>query len=287
MIQEIVGFIGLGNMGKPMAGHILNAGFKVVTFDIAGTVERAPEGATIATSAGDVAQQSTVIFLSLPTLKANADVVAEIAESDVSEDFVVVNTSTVGPTEAVAAHNRLRGKDIAYVDAPVSGGAFGAREGTLAVMFSGEENLFTRLEPLFAAFGVNSFNVGAEPGQGQRMKMVNNQVAISAVVTTSEAIAYGERGGLDMKMMLDVLNVSSGRNYSTEHLFPRFVLPGTHNSGGPTSIIRKDIALFIKEAKAEGCRYDLAESTLDVLKPFDDENPDSDQTEVYPFIRDD
>ena len=287
MIQEIVGFIGLGNMGKPMAGHIARAGFKVVAFDIAGTVERAPEGATIATSVDDVAQRSTVIFLSLPTLAANADVVAKIAESDVGEDLVVVNTSTVGPTEAVSAHNCLRGKGITYVDAPVSGGAFGAREGTLTVMFSGEATLFTRLQPLFDAIGGNSFNVGSEPGQGQRMKLVNNHLAISAVVTTSEALAYGEKGGLDMKTMLDVLNVSSGQSYSTEHLFPRFVLTETYDSGGPTSIIRKDIALFVKEAKAEGRRYDLAQSTLDVLEPFDDENPDTDQTQVYPFIRDD
>ena len=116
------------------------------------------------------------------------------------------------------------------------------------------------------------------------MKMVNNHLAISALLTTSEALAYGETGGLDMKTMLDILNVSSGRSYTTEHIFPNFVLTETYDSGGPASIIRKDIGLFVQESITDGCRHGLAKTTLDLLEAFDDENPDSDQTEIYPYI---
>ena len=166
MAKEVVGFIGLGNMGKPMANNITRAGYEMVAFDIAGTAERAAEGATIAASVRDVAEQSTTVFLSLPTLVANTDVATEIAESNVREGLVVVNTSTVGARVAVEAHKRLSEKGVGYADAPVSGGASGARKGTLTVIFSGDATLFTRLQPLFDIIGANSFNVGSEPGQG-------------------------------------------------------------------------------------------------------------------------
>ena len=197
-----------------------------------------------------------------------------------------MNTSTVGAKVAAESHQRLNEKGVGYADAPVSGGASGARQATLTIIFSGDARLFTRLQPLFDVIGANSFNVGSEPGQGQRMKMVNNHLAISTLLTTSEALAYGEAGGLDMKTMLDILNVSSGRSYTTEHIFPKFVLNETYDSGGPASIIRKDIGLFVQESIADGCRHSLAKTSLDLLEAFDDENPDSDQTEIYPFIRD-
>ena len=192
MEKEVVGFIDLGNMGKPMANNVARAGYDMAVFDIAGTAERAPEGATIADSVRDVAEQSTTVFLSLPTLSANIEVVTQIAESDVREGLVVVNTSTVGARVAAEAHKHLREKGVGYADAPVSGGASGARNATLSIIFSGDEELFTRLQPLFDVIGANSFNVGSEPGQGQRMKMVNNHLAISTLLTTSEALAYGE-----------------------------------------------------------------------------------------------
>ena len=286
MPNEIVGFIGLGNMGEPMAHNIGRAGYAMVVFDIAGTAERAPDGATIADSVLDVAEQSTAVFLSLPTLAANTDVVSEITGSDVRAELVVANTSTVGAKVAAEVHKRLSEIGVGYADAPVSGGAAGARKATLTVIFSGDATLFRRLQPLFDVIGANSFNVGSEPGQGQRMKMVNNHLAISTLLTTSEALAYGEAGGLDMKTMLDILNVSSGRSYTTEHIFPNFVLTETYDSGGPASIIRKDIGLFVQESIADGCRHSLAKTTLDLLETFDDENPGSDQTEVYPFTRD-
>ena len=285
MTKEIVGFIGLGNMGKPMAHNIARAGYDMAVFDVAGTAERAPEGATISDSVRDVAEQSTTIFLSLPTLSSNIEVVMQIAESNVGEGLVVANTSTVGAKVAGEAHQRLREKGVGYADVPVSGGASGARNATLSIIFSGDAALFTRLQPLFDVIGANSFNVGNDPGQGQRMKMVNNHLAISTLLTTSEALAYGEAGGLDMETMLDVLNVSSGRSYTTEHIFPNFVLTETYDSGGPASIIRKDIGLFVQESIDDGCRHSLAKATLDLIEAFDDENPDSDQTETYPYIR--
>ena len=112
MRRETIGFIGLGNIGKPMADNIAQAGFDMAVYDVAGTPERAPEGATVGGSAAEVAGQSTAIFLSLPTIEAVAAVVEEIVESDAGDDVIVVNTSTVSPETSVAAHERLTARGI-------------------------------------------------------------------------------------------------------------------------------------------------------------------------------
>ncbi len=286
MSEETIGFIGLGNIGKPIADNIARAGFDLVVFDIAGTAERAPDGAAAAASAGEVAARSSAVFLSLPSVAAVDQVVGEIADAAVGEGIVVVNTSTVGPSVALAAHDRLQQKGIAYVDAPVSGGVFRAREGKLSVMFSGEAALLTRLRPVLDAFGTNIFDIGAGPGQGQRMKLLNNSLVISAFVSVSEALAYGEKGGLDMKTMLDVVNVSTGQNFVTEQVFPRYVLTETYASAGAAAIIRKDLSLFIEAAEAEGRQHDIATAALNFIEEFDDAMPGVDQLRMYPFIRD-
>ena len=286
MPQEIVGFIGLGNIGKPIAENIAQAGFEMVGFDIAGTAERAPQGATIANSSTEVAEQASAIVLSLPTLDSFAAVVAEIAAAKVTNNLVVVNTSTVGPVAAVKAAQQLQDKNIAYVDAPVSGGVFRAEEGTLAIMYSGAEKLLVRLQSVLQSFSANIFNIGTEPGQGQRMKLVNNCLVISAFVTSSQALAYGEKGGIDLKTMLDVINVSTGQNFVTEHYFPRYGLDGSFNSAGANAIICKDLALFIEEAEKEGSYNNVAKSMLSLIEELERVNPGCDQMMLYPFLRD-
>ena len=284
MIEKI-GFIGLGNIGRPIADNIAREGYEMSVYDIAGTNERAPAGTFVSSSITEVAERSSVIILCLPSLSAIEAVVAEIGEADVVDGTVVVNTSTAGPTAAIAAHDRLREKGISYADAPISGSVFLAREGQLAVMFSGEAGLFQRLKPVLGTFGNNLFNLGVETGHGQRMKVLNNCLIHTAFVITSEALAFGEKGGLDTKTMLDVINVSSGQNFATQHFFPKHVLTGTYDSASQISISRKDIGLFVEEAKTDDCRHAVAEAVSDVIKKFDEESPGVDQTMIYPRTR--
>lgn len=286
MIPEKIGFIGLGNIGKPMADNVARAGFEMTVFDIAGTAERAPSGATVATSSTVVAESSNIIFLSLPSLEAFADVTAEIAAANVADNLVIANTSTTGPAAAVAASEQLRDKGIGYVDTPISGGVFRAEEGTLSIMYSGTVALLERLRPVLESFSANIFNIGTEAGQGQRMKLVNNCLVISAFVNSSQALAYGEKGGIDLKTMLDVVNVSTGQNFVTEHYFPRFALNGSYDSAGANGIICKDLALFVEEAEKEGSFNDVAKSMLTVIEALEDTHPGCDQMLLYPFLRD-
>jgi 3-hydroxyisobutyrate dehydrogenase-like beta-hydroxyacid dehydrogenase len=286
MSQEKTGFIGLGNIGKPIAANIARAGFGMIAYDIAGTAERAPAGAVAADSVREVAENSSVIFLSLPSLTAFHSVIDEIAASTTADNLVVVNTSTTGSAASKAAHEKLQSKGSALVDSPVSGGVFRAEEGTLAIMYSGAPALLERLRPVLETFSANIFNIGPEPGQGQRMKLVNNCLVISAFVNTSQALAYGEKGGIDLKTMLDVVNVSTGQNFVTKEYFPRFALNGSFDSAGANAIICKDLSLFIEEAEKEGSFNEVAKSMLKVIEALEETRPGADQMLLYPFLRD-
>lgn len=285
-MTEKIGFIGLGHMGKPIADNIAVGGYEMSVYDIAGTSERAPAGAFAADSVGAVAERSNVIFLCLPSLSSITAVIDEISESTVGEGTVVVNTSTAGPSAAIAAHEQLRAKGISYADAPISGSVVRAEQRQLAIMFSGESGMYERLEPIFNTFGNNLFDLGVETGHGQRMKLLNNSLIHTAFVSTSEALAFGEKGGLDMKTMLDVINVSSGQNFASHHFFPNTVLTGTYDSSSQISISQKDIDLFVQEADMQGCKHAVAKAVSQSINALYDLDPKVDQTMIYPFTRD-
>ncbi len=283
---EHIGFIGLGNIGKPIADNIACGGYTLSVYDLAGTKERAPMGSFVASSVSQVAERANIVFLCLPSLSSISTVVAEISKANCQADAVVVNTSTAGPTAARAAYYQLSQKGSHYADAPISGSVARAVEAQLAVMFSGEVGLFERLEPVLNTFGNNLFNLGVETGHGQRMKLLNNSLIHTAFVITSEALAFGEKGGLDMKTMLDVINVSSGQNFASQHFFPNHVLTETYDSAAQISISDKDIGLFVEEARAEGTGHTVAKAASGVIRMLADQSPDVDQTMLYPFIRD-
>ncbi len=285
MSAEAVGFVGLGHMGAPMAAHVAGAGRELVAFDIAGTQARAPAGAVCAGSTEQVAAAAGVIFLSLPDVAAGREVVGRIAGA-AAPGALVVDTATVGPAAAREAHALLAARGIGYVDAPVSGMAARAREGTLISMYSGSAADLERVRPLVSRYSARLVHVGTAPGQGQTMKLVNNFLAISHFVTTSEAIATGLRGGLDMGVMLEVIEGATGQNFVASHVFPRHMATETYDSGGAATLPRKDLSLFVAAAGEMGAPRHVARATLEVLDAFADSEPESDQSAIYRFIRD-
>ena len=286
MDQDTVGFIGLGNMGGPMAGHIARTGRDLIAYDSAGTQSRAPAGARSAASTPRVAEAAGIIFLSLPTVAAGRSVVAEIAGTDGAEGSLVVNTATVGLKAAREAHAVLARRGIDYVDAPISGMAFRAQEGTLATMYSGSAGTLERLRPLLESYSTRVHHVGTEPGQGQLMKLVNNYLAIASFVTTSEALVTGMQGGLDLETMLGVIESSSGQNFIASAVFPRHMVTGTFDSGGSATLPHKDLDLYVEAASDADTPRHVARAALDVLEAFAAHDPDADQSTIYRFIRD-
>jgi len=255
MAGELLGFVGVGRMGGPMALRLLDAGYRLVVYDVSQEalkpfVER---GARIATSPAEVASQAETILLSLPM----PDVVRSVALG--SNDGVingskvktVIDLSTTGPGAASQIAGLLADRKIGWVDAPVSGGVTGAKAGTLAVMVSCPKPRFEELEPVFKVFG-KVFYTGGKPGLAQSAKLANNLLAATALVATSEAMAMGVKAGLDARVLIDIINASSGRNSASVDKFPRTILPGTFDFGFATGLSYKDVRLCVDEAETMG-----------------------------------
>jgi len=248
------GFIGVGRMGGPMTGRLLAAGCSVCVYDT--SAEAAAQaralGAEVKASPREVADEADTVFLSLPS----PDIVQRTCtEAGGLQDGArvqrVIDFSTIGPRAARAAAEALASRDVAYVDAPVSGGLKGAREGTLAVMVSCPDAVFAQVEDVLKVFG-KPFHVGEAAGQAQVMKLANNLLAAAALVVSSEAMVMGAKAGLDPQLMLDVINMSSGRNSATQDKFPRAILPGTFDFGFHTGLSYKDVRLCVDEAESMG-----------------------------------
>ena len=284
MNEERLGFIGLGNMGGPMCANLCAAGRTVTAYDKAGTAARAPAGADVADSVAAVSAVAPTVLLSLPDGPALATVVAEIAATPDRATRVVADLSTVGIAAAEAAAATLAPHEIAFVDAPVSGGKAGAIAATITVMCAGPDDAVARLEPAFATIAGNVFCVGARAGLGQAMKLANNFLSATAMAATSEAVQFGTTHGLDMAMMLDVLNVSTGRNSATVDKFPRRIATGSFDAGFATALLAKDVALYLDSVRAGGNADAIASTLAELWRGADAALPDSDFTEIYRYI---
>jgi 3-hydroxyisobutyrate dehydrogenase-like beta-hydroxyacid dehydrogenase len=284
MTEQLLGFIGLGNMGGPMAANLAAAGNALICYDASGTAERAPEGARHAASSAEVAQQAAIVFLCLPDGPIANIVAGELIAAAERRVEVVVDNTTSGAGEARATHAMLGEAGIAYADAPVSGGASGARAGTLAMMVAAPDSLFARLKPLLLPMAKNARHVGTEPGQGMAMKLLNNFLSGMAMAATSEAVAFGARQGLDMATIIDTISVSSGTNTAITDKFPNRILPESYDSGFATRLMTKDLRLYVDSCKDLDAPHLLSEMLLrQIWGRMNEAKPASDFTEIYPF----
>ena len=286
MTSDDLGFVGLGNMGRPMATNLVASGRRVVVHDAAGTQARAPRGARLAASNAALAAVVEVVHLCVPDGRASESIAREIAGAPERTTRLIVDHSTIGTAAAVRVHALLAGHGIEYVDAPVSGGVSGAVNATLAIMYSGSGTTFEALRPAFEAMAGNVFRVGSGPGQGQAMKVLNNFLSGTAMAATAEAVAFGVRHGLDMKMILDVVNASSGRNTATTDKFPNRVLTGTYDAGFSSAQLNKDLGLYGDATGAIGAPRPVSRAVSDLWRRLEAHEPNADISRVYPFVRD-
>jgi 3-hydroxyisobutyrate dehydrogenase-like beta-hydroxyacid dehydrogenase len=254
-MADLLGFVGVGRMGGPMANRLLDAGYRLCVYDVSdeATGPLVARGAELAASPAEVASMADTVFMSLPT----PDVVREVALGgnggliNGSKVRTVIDLSTTGPGVATEVAGKLAERKIAWVDSPVSGGVTGAKAGTLAVMVSCPTPAYQKLEPVLKVFG-KLFHAGEKPGLAQTAKLANNLLAATAMVATSEAMAMGVKAGLDAKVLIDIINASSGRNSASQDKFPRAILPRTFDFGFATGLSYKDVRLCVEEAEAMG-----------------------------------
>jgi 3-hydroxyisobutyrate dehydrogenase len=284
--DALIGFIGLGNMGSHMAANLAKAGHALVVYDAAGTAQRAPRGALAAANVSELATRAATVLLSLPDGAVSASVCREIAEAKGRITQCVVDTSTIGVAAARNIQQALAGAGIEFIDAPVSGGTAGAAAGTISTMFAGSAESYERLLPLLKAMSKNPFHVGSQAGQGQAMKLANNFLSGLAMAGTSEAICFGLSQGLEMKTMLDVLNVSTGRNTATSDKFPNRILTERYDAGFLNTLYMKDLRLYVEGVRTADTPKDIGEACMEVWKRFVEALPSADFTEIYRFIHD-
>ena len=254
MSGQVIGFVGTGRMGGPMAARLLDAGHTLCVHDAqaGATAPLVARGAQLARSPAEVASAADIVLTSLPTPDI-AKQVALGADGIIAGNRarIMIDLSTTGPGAARQIAEGLKPKDITLVDAPVSGGIKGAVNGTLSVMVSCPKATFETVEPILKIFG-RLFYTGDKPGVAQTAKLANNLMAAAALVITSEAVAMGVKGGVNAKVLIDIVNASTGRNSASEDKFPRSVLPGTFDFGFATGLSYKDVRLCVDEAEAMG-----------------------------------
>jgi len=278
------GFAGLGQMGGPMAANIVAAGFDLSVFDKAGTAERASDGAKPLESLDALAAVVDTLFLSLPDGPVTLAVARDLAALQDRAVSVVIDLSTIGLEAAKEAGQILADAGIQYIDAPVSGGQSGAIAGTITVMWGGPAKVLEIHRDVIMAIAKNLFHVGDQAGHGQTVKLLNNFLSGTAMAATSEAVAFGLSQGIEMKSLLDVVNVSTGRNTATSDKFPNRVLTGSYDAGFKTKLLTKDVGLFLDNAKAAGTPTAVAETVVDLWRRCDAALPDSDFTRIYEFL---
>jgi len=250
-----VGYLGVGNMGQPMAEKLLNGGHRLVVFDIS---EAAMEPLLLrqarrAASPKDLGDQCETVIVSLPTLAAfRAAVLGPEGLAAGRALKVLVNTCTVGVPFLREVEAALAPNGVTIVDCPISGGPAGARAGTLSLMVSGDPAAVETMRPLISLWGPTLTIAGDKPGAAQVLKLTNNILFAVSLAATSEAFVMGAKGGLDPEVMVNAINAGSGRNGATFTVMPNAVLDRSFDYGAAMHILMKDIDLAIAQGEELG-----------------------------------
>jgi 3-hydroxyisobutyrate dehydrogenase-like beta-hydroxyacid dehydrogenase len=263
------GFLGVGNMGLPMAGKLLDGGHTLTIHDISDAAMRPllERQARRAASPKELADQCEIVFVSLPTLAAFRSVAFGpdgLAKGTAMK--LLVNTCTIGVPFVKEIEQAMAAQGVTVIDCPISGGPPGARAGTLSVMVSGDPAAVERIRPMISLWGRTLTVAGDRPGAAQVLKLTNNILSAVALAATAEAFVMGAKGGLDPEVMLAAINAGSGRNSATEAKFPAAVLTRSFDSGAEMHILMKDIDLAIAQGEELGVPMWVCEAARLVFK---------------------
>ena len=264
-----IGFIGLGNMGAPMAANLVKAGHQVTGFDVAGV---SIEGAATAKSAAEAASGQDAVITMLPNGDILRSVYAEIVPAG-AKGSVFIDCSTVDVDSARAAHEMAAANGLLSVDAPVSGGVGGAAAGTLTFMAGGSDEAFSRAAPLFEIMGKKAVHCGAA-GAGQSAKICNNMLLGISMIGTCEAFALAEKLGLSAQSLFDVVSTSSGSCWSVNTYCP---VPGVgpqspadngYKPGFAAELMLKDLKLSQQAAESVSAQTPMGARATELYDQF-------------------
>lgn len=287
-MDDVLGLIGLGAMGSGIARRLAGAGAPLYVHDInEAAVENVRDIARgIASSAKEVADYASIVFISLPSLKAAEEVI--LGSSGLVRGTavkIIVDLSTTGARFAEKMFEETKKHSITYIASPISGGVAGAASGTLAVMSSGPEDAYQRVRPYIECFGKAVHYLGEKPGGAQTMKLINNMLSTTGLVMACEAFVFGTKAGLDPDVMLAVINSGTGRNSATLNKLPKAILPRTFDYGAKTAITEKDNELTLDEADALGVDLSIVRAAQKIWKSIIAQGAaDEDNTSLIKYL---
>ena len=262
-------------MGQPMAANLAREGFTVRSYDLRGhgncssIREAAVDAEALVTMLPDGDAVREAVLEALPALRAGA---------------VVVDMSSSDPAATRALATALHAKGMKIVDAPVSGAVAGAKEGTLAIMIGGEEEVVRKVFPILEKLGNQIFHVGPL-GAGHAVKALNNYLGAAGTLAGFEVLLVARAFGLDPKPMLEAINVSTGRNYTTERKIPLQVLTGAFASGFKLALMAKDVGIAAGLARDLGVATPYLRETLKLWRAAQKQLPaEADHTEIFHFL---
>jgi 3-hydroxyisobutyrate dehydrogenase len=284
----LVAFVGLGQMGLPMAKRCLAAGFTVHGADPSAPAREAfaAAGGNAFASAREAASGAAVVVTMLPDSKVVREAV--LGENGVAgvlaTDALVVDMSSSVPLDTQALGAALAARGIGLIDAPVSGGVRRAVDGTLAVMAGGDAAQVERARPLLMAMAASVFPTGPL-GSGHAMKALNNYVSAAGLVAACEALLVGRRFGIEPNTIIDVLNASTGRNNSTDVKMKQFVISESFASGFSLALMAKDLRIAADLSKTVGLDHAHAETIASLWEEARAAlGTGADHTAIYRFI---
>ncbi|HAV07274.1 MAG TPA: 3-hydroxyisobutyrate dehydrogenase [Rhodobacteraceae bacterium] len=269
-----IGFIGLGNMGAPMAQNLAKAGHSLTGFDVAGV---RVDGVTAASTAAQAAMDQDVVITMLPNGAILRSVAAEII-SAMRAGAVLTDCSTVDVDSARAVADMATTAGASALDAPVSGGVGGATAGTLTFMVGGPDAAFAKVQPLFEVMGQKAVHCGAA-GAGQSAKICNNMILGVTMIATCEAFALADKLGLDRQKMFDVVSTSSGYSWTMNAycpapgVGPKSPADNAYKPGFAAELMLKDLGLSQQAATSADADTPMGQLALELYRRFvEDEN---------------
>lgn len=258
-----LGFIGIGDMGRPLALRLVRAGFTLTMCDTnpAALAVLQAAGAQVTTTPAETASKAELVFACLPTPAISEKVAYGqdgVIHGTMIKRYVEMSTIGAATMQRIAANLGERG--IAVLDAPVSGGPTGEASGRLTCFVASARTDFERATVALQGLSDRLFHVGETPGQAQVLKLANNMLSAGNLALACEMVLMARRAGIDPAVAIDVINASTGRSRATEETFKARILPGTFNTGARLSILEKDVMLAVTEAKRLGAAHGISDA---------------------------
>jgi len=292
--NDVIGFVGIGAMGTPMAGNLARAGYKLVVYDLDAARTAAlggTSGVTVAKNLAELGATANIIITMLPDGKAvraalcgKDDSFKDCLLERTQKNTLVIDMSSSSPMGTRELGEVLTKRSLQFIDAPVSNGVKGAVAATLSIMVGGDRSIFDRIKPMLEKMGSQIYYAGPL-GAGHAIKALNNYVSAAGLIAACEAMHAGQAFGIDPNVVVDIINTSSGMNNTTKNKCKQYMISGTYNAGFSTGLMAKDVRTALEIAEAMQTSTLFAKPTAEVWNAMEKERGFlSDHTEMNKFL---